>query len=276
MSRIEVAYLGPEGTYSHLVAEKRYGRGAKLVPCPSVVDVFAYAAEKPSRHAIVPIENSSGGTIYETVDMLLSGRYNLSIEEGLDLHVRLALLGMKGERIRILYSHFAQFIHCDSWIRRHLPQVERREVPSTAIAAREAATVRHAAAIASRRAAKIYHLNLLNYPLEEDVPNVTQFLALTRHCRAMRDARKTTFAVHLPNRPGSLCSFLEPFRDQKVNLSRIISRPIPGRPSEYAFFVDVAGIPKQKAVKTAMVAAADTGAHLRVIGSYPVRTFTAD
>jgi prephenate dehydratase len=269
----EVAYLGPEGTYSHLVSEKRYGRQVKLVPCPSIVDVFGYASEKASRHAVVPIENSSGGTVYETVDMLLSGRYDLRIEEQLDLNVKLALLGLKGEKIRILYSHFAPLIHCDSWIRRHLPDVERREVPSTALAAREAATVRYAAAIASRRAARIYRLKVLHYPLEEDVPNVTQFFALARTCRKLKACRKTTFAVHLPNRPGSLCSFLEPFRDQGVNLSRIVSRPIPGRPSEYAFFVDIDGIREQRTVKTAIEAASRTGAHLRVIGSYPVRCF---
>lgn len=268
---LEVAYLGPEGTYSHQVAAKRYGRTAKLVPCPSIVDVFAYAARKPSRHAVVPIENSSGGTVYETVDVLLSGKYDLQIEEELDAHVKLALIGCKGEEIRVLYSHFAPLIHSDTWLRRHLPGAQRREVPSTAIAAREAARERHSAAIGSRQAAKLYGLDVLSYPVEQDIPNVTQFYALAKRCRRLAGERKTSLAVHLPNTPGSLCSFLEPFRVNRVNLSRIISRPIPGRPSEYAFYVDLDGTPKEPRVRLAMEHAEGTGAQLRMLGHYPVR-----
>ena len=273
MSISEVAYLGPEGTYAHQAAEKRYGRGMKLVPCPSVVDAFEYASAKPSRHAIVPIENSSGGTVYETVDMLLSGKYGLSIEEELDIHVKLALMGRRGEKIRFLYSHFAPLIHCDMWLRRHVPGVERREVPSTAVAATQAASLRNAAAIGSRRAARIHGLDILAYPIEQGVPNVTQLVALARRCRPLPRACKTTLAVNLANTPGSLCSFLEPFRDHGVNLSRIISRPIPGRPSEYAFFVDLEGVQGTGKTQLAMDAAAATGAQIRVLGAYPIRPY---
>ena len=273
MRTTEVAYLGPEGTFSHQVARRRYGPRMKLVPRPSVVDVFAYAAARRTREAVVPIENSSGGTVYETVDMLLSGRYRLRIEEEFDIDVKLALLGRKGADIRVLYSHFAPLVHCDTWIRRSLPHVQRREVPSTALAAKEAASQKNAAAIGSREASKLYGLDVLKFPIEQDVPNVTQFYSLARECRELPKSCKTSVAVHLPNRPGSLCAFLGPFRDCQVNLSRIISRPIPGRPSEYAFFVDLEGTPRERRVRVAMEAAAETGADLRVLGSYPVRTF---
>ena len=267
----EVAYLGPEGTYSHQVAEKRYGPRIKLVPRPSVVDVFAYVGRKACRHAVVPIENSSGGTVYETVDVLLSGKYDLRIDEQIDINVKLALLGRKGQKIRALYSHFAPLAHCDTWLRKHLPGVERHEVASTAIAAREAAAQQNAAAIGSKMASQIYRLDVLAFPLEQDIPNVTQFFTLSRGGRRLPGATRTSLAVNLANKPGSLCSFLVPFRDCSVNLCRIVSRPIPARPKEYAFFVDIEGTPADKRVKAAMNWATATGAHLRVLGSYPVR-----
>lgn len=273
MKAAEVVYLGPEGTYAHQVAEKRFGRRARLVPQPSIIEAFSYAAASPRRRLVVPIENSSAGTVYETVDILLSGKYDLRIEEGIDIHVRLALLGHKGHKPRVLYSHFAPLVHCDSWIRAHLRGVERREVPSTGVAAREAAQQSDAVAIGSRRAARTHGLDVLSCPIAQDVPNVTQFFVLARNSRPLPRASRISLGVNLANRPGSLCSFLEPFRDNRVNLSRLVSRPIPGRPSEYAFFVDVEGSLQKRAVIAAMEQASRTGAIMHVMGSYPVRTY---
>jgi len=116
MLTTEIAYLGPQGTFAHLVAEKRY-RGRTLIPQNSIDDVFRYVQADPGRKGIVPIENSSGGTIYETVDHLIDRSCTLSIQEELSIKVRLALLGHKRESVRVLYSHFAPFHHCDGWIK---------------------------------------------------------------------------------------------------------------------------------------------------------------
>lgn len=96
MAVTEVAYLGPIGTYSHLVAEKRYGRNCKMIALPTILDVCSFASGKTSRHGIVPIENSSGGAIYETVDILLANKPKVHIKEELSLDVKLALLGRGG------------------------------------------------------------------------------------------------------------------------------------------------------------------------------------
>jgi prephenate dehydratase len=269
---VTVAYLGPEGTYSHIVAEKRYGHCARLVPIPSVPEVCAFVAERPQdRRGIVPIENSSGGAIYETVDILLENTPPVCILEEIALNVRLALLGRKGEKVKVLYSHFAPLEHCASWIRKRLPHVATHVVSSTAVAAQRAAVERYSAALANRRQAKITGLDVIKYPVQADIPNITVFLALGGMRRVQPDATKTSLALKLPNKPGALCTFLEAFRDQNVNLSRLISRPLRGCPREYAFLVDVEGAPGDGPVKRAMAIARPDCAELRVAGSYPTQ-----
>ena len=111
MALPEVAFLGPLGTYSHLVAEKRFGRKSTLIPLPSILDVCSYVSRHGERHGVVPIENSSGGAIYETVDILLTNRPKVHILEELTLNVHLALIGRKNTRLDVLYSHFAPMEH---------------------------------------------------------------------------------------------------------------------------------------------------------------------
>lgn len=267
----EVAYLGPVGTYSHLVAEKRYGQKCRLTPLPTVLDVCTYVSNHPDRHGVVPIENSSGGAIYETVDILLENRPRIHIEEELSLDVKLALLGHKGEKIKSLYSHFAPLEHCDAWLRRHLPRIQRHAVPSTALAAQIASQERNAGVIGSRRLARLYDLTVKKYPIAADVPNLTVFIAISGAKKNLKNRNKTTLAVKLPNIPGSLCTFLEAFRNENVNLSRIISRPIRGCPREYAFLVDIQGSTSLPRVVRALSVARRTCVQLRIVGSFPSR-----
>ncbi len=285
MSRREIAYLGPAGTYSHWVAERRFGRRAVLIPLPTIRDVCAYVAAAPHRLGVVPIENSSGGALYETVDILLENRPPVRIMEELALEVKLALLGHRGRRMRTLYSHFAPLEHCATWIRRHLPGVQRRAVASTALAAQRAAEDPDAGALGSRLGGHLGHRLVLGGvvggegvdghhrgdPVEADVPNLTLFLVIGGRRRVQPASTRTTLAVQLPNEPGSLCTFLEAFRDAGVNLSRIISRPIRGCPRQYAFLVDIDGTPADARLRRVLARAAKAAVRLRVIGAYPSR-----
>jgi len=271
MASTEVAYLGPVGTYSHLLVEKRFGSACKPVPLPTILDICTFVSRDPRRMGIVPIENSSGGTIYETIDILLANKPKVFVQEELSLEVKLALIGCKGERIKILYSHFAPLEHAVAWIKRHLPKVEKRVVVSTAAAAQRAAAERHAAALGSRKLARLYDLDVIEYPVEADIPNITSFLVVAGRKRKIVKPTKTTLAVRLPNKPGSLCSFLETFRDEAVDLSRLISRPLRGRPREYAFLVDITGGASSPSVKRALAQAREFSVELRVVGSYPSR-----
>ncbi len=268
---IEIGYLGPIGTYSHLVAEKRYGTKAKLIPFPTIMDVCEFTSGHKNRKGIIPIENSSGGTIYETVDILLNNKPKIFIDEELSLKVRLALIGRKGENIINLYSHFAPLEHCSAWIKKNLPKVQRHAVTSTAIAAQKTSEDTGAAALGSRRLAAIYGLEIIHYPVSEDVPNITTFLAISGSRSNLHGSMKTTVAARLPNIPGSLCDFLDTFRKEKVNLSRILSRPIRGSHREYAFLADVQGGTGMAKVQRAISAAKKVSVLLRIAGSYPSR-----
>lgn len=268
-----MAYLGPEGTYSHLVAEKRFGLGALLVPQPTILDVCLYVAAKSGRRGVIPFENSSGGAISETVDILLANCPRVRIGEELALNVKLALLGRKGKPIHTLYSHFAPLEHGATWIAENLPAVRKQSTPSTAAAARLAHEEPGAAALGSRRLAALCGLDILHYPVQADIPNITAFLTIGALPEpGARGRYKTTLAAKLPNQPGALCTFLETFRTESVNLSRIISRPVRGSPRAYTFLVDIDGHAAGSArVKRALAAAKKTCVELRVVGAYPVR-----
>ncbi len=269
MNDSRIAYLGPVGTFAYLVASARYP-GEELTPLSTIGDVFDYVSESKDRCGVVPIENSSGGTIFETVDGLISPSCLLSVQEEMSIHVNLALLGRNGEQIRVIYSHFAPFRHCDSWLKKHFPKVERQEVASTAEAARHAAQESYAAAISTKRAATIYGLDVLEFPIMQDIENVTQFFSLGHELGKSCPCSKSSLVVSLRNEPGSLCSFLEPFKVSQVDLSRIVSRPKLGYPNEYVFFIDVVGTEEKEVVRAAMNIARKTATSTRVVGVYPV------
>lgn len=266
----EVAFLGPEGTFAHLVAKKRY-RGRPLVPKPTIDEVFAYVEESPARVGIVPIENSSGGIIYQTIDILRDRNCALLIQEELQVDVKLALVGRKDQPINVVYSHFAPLHHCGPWLKHYLPGVKRETVSSTALAARYAAEQPGAAALTTRDAAKLYGLDVLNFPVVSDVENRTQFVTIGHgHC-TKGDNTKTSYAVELLDRVGALCDFLEPFKNAGVNLTRIISRPIVGRPNTYMFFVEIDGTELKPSVKAAVEQARRVCSAIRCLGAYAIR-----
>lgn len=270
MSRLQVAYLGPEGTFSHLVAMKRH-RGGRLLPMPSIGEVFEFAAGGRDRAGIVPIENSSGGMIYNTVDGLIDAAGRLFIQEELSLDVRLALLGRKGRRIDAIYSHFAPLEHCAPWLQKRYPRAARLEVASTAEAARRASAETSAAAIGTRHAAKLYGLEVLQFPVESKVVNQTQFFEIGRGQRPLARASKSSYIVQLKDEPGSLCSLLLPFKEAGVNLTRITSRPVRGAPNRYWFYLDVSGAASAPGVRRAIDAAGAAAEKIIRVGNYPVR-----
>ena len=186
------------------------------------------------------------------------------------MRVHLALIGHKGEPIHAIYSHFAPFRHCDSWLNEHYSGVERFEVDSTGEAARVAAQKTGGAAIGNKQAAKLYGLDILEFPIAQDVENVTRFFVLGHGDGNAASGKKTSLVVSLHNIPGSLFSFLKPFKDTGIDLSRIVSRPVAGHPSDCVFFVDIAGTEKEDAVRKALEAVRQTSIRIKIVGAYPV------
>lgn len=278
MSACEIVYLGPPGTFTFEVARKRFGRsGHKFVSEETVGGVCRHVAAKRASKGIVPIDNSSGGTIYPSVDALLDEGLGLNIEEELSLDVKLALLGKRGATIRKIYTHFAPKAHCKEWLDATYPNAELIETSSTSAAAREASRDVNSAAISNRAAAAVYHLDVLKHPIPTSIEvNVTHFFVITRGRTKQPRASKTSLAVWLKNSPGSLCGFLKPLSDARINLSRIISRPIEGKPREFAFLIDVDQSIGRRSLANALDDAKKHAVRLRILGSYPCfRTYAS-
>ncbi|MCE9597382.1 MAG: prephenate dehydratase [Spirochaetia bacterium] len=266
---LNVAYLGRKGSFASLVAKQRYAQ-LEQIPQPSVADVVAYVTERRDRIGIVPIENSSGGIIHDSVDVFVEDSFKLFIREETRIHVRYALLGRKGQEIKTIYSHYAALKHCVDWIRAQFPNAKTRAAASTSEAAAIAAEDPGGVAISTRDSALEYGLEILEFPILEKVPNVTQFFTIG-HERAdsITEGGNTSLVASLSNQPGSLFSFLKPFHDFKANLNRIQSRAIPGRSDACKFFVGIEGLESDQNVHRALELARPLTEGIRVLGSYP-------
>lgn len=235
-------------------------------------EVFEFVAEGASRLGVVPVENSSAGTIKDTVDCLVEAAYrDLFIQESLTLKVRLALFGKSAKGVRTIYSHFAPLHHCQGWLNHHYPNAEIKAVASTPKAVEIASKERGAAAIGNLEAGEIYGLKVLEFPIAPEVENVTQFFVIGHREGVKAKDGRTSLIVTLPNRPGALVDFLLPFRDAGLNLSRIISRSIAGSPARYSFLTDIDGSMSDAKVRRALKGAGKVAENIQSLGTYPVR-----
>jgi chorismate mutase/prephenate dehydratase len=267
-----VFYLGPEGTFSHILARKRFGKRAELAASATIEGIFEGVASHSGSLGLVPVENSSGGTVYDSVDMLIRNAGRIFIHEELALDVRIALLGRDARKIRTIYSHFVQLKHHADWLRQRYPDAKLKAVVSTAVAAQNAADDVRSAALASPGAAEFYGLNVLERPRVGQEVNVTHFYVISSEPppAAAAEPSRTALVAALPNVCGSLHQFLGPFARQKVSLTRIVSRPVPGQPQTYVFFVEIEGGPAAVPVSRALKRAEVLSESLRTLGTFPV------
>jgi prephenate dehydratase len=266
-----VAYLGPIGTFSHLVARRRFGDDGRLVACPSIGAIFDFLLADASALAVVPLENSSGGTIYDTVDLLIENAGSLFAVEEIALDVRIALIGRANQPVKRVFSHFVQLQHHRDWLREHCPDAKPEAVVSTAVAAERAAATKGGAALSAPGAAELYGLDVLAEPDLGGKVNVTHFLVLARRERRPRNpaAARTALAVSFSNECGSLYRFLEPFAKARVNINRIISRPYPGDAERAVFFMEIDGAPGVAAYDAVIERARRRSLTFLHFGSYP-------
>lgn len=275
-----ILYLGPEGTHSHEAALRRFGPKAKLSPCLSHYEIFARlcaARVSPRPLAIVPVENSSEGPVTQTLDQL-AGHPGVTILDSFSLPVPQHLMARPGTRlsgIRRVCSHPQVLGQCRDTLACLLPHAELIPDSSTAVAAGRAAQDPGTAAIASAAAARIHHLAILRKNLQDSEENVTRFFTVSaakapaRSTSPARERRSLIYLV-IGNRPGALLHVLAPFDASEVNLTFIQSRPLPGRPWEYGFFIEAATDWKSARAQAAwklVLALAESG---RKIGTYPV------
>lgn len=265
---LTVAFLGPEATWTHQAALAKFGSSVTLTPCCGIPEVFAEVRAGRADFGVVPIENSTEGSVGQTLDGLMESELTICGEELLRIDHNLAGRGPK-EAIRRVFSHAQSFGQCRLWLRANLPGVELTPVASNALAAKLAAEDPSAAAICGRLAADLHHLPLLETSIQDVPDNTTRFVVLGRIETAPTGADKTSLMVVLQDRVGALHQALEPFRANNVSLLRIESRPSRRKKWEYIFFIDIPGHARDEAVARAIEGLKEQAASVRVLGSYP-------
>jgi chorismate mutase/prephenate dehydratase len=267
---LRIAYLGPQGTFSHLAAVRHFGHLSQLVPRATIRDVFAAVARGEASVGIVPIENTSEGIVTPTYDCLAATELALCGEAQLRISHYLISRSGERERVRRIASHPQPLAQCRRWLETELPGVERVEVASTAVAARMAAEDEAVAAIASAIAAEEYGLRTIAAAIEDRRDNTTRFLVIGREVPppSGNDLTSTVFTLRR-DESGALWRLLEPFARCGVNLTSIQIRPIEGKPWEYHFFLDAEGHASEPRLREALEAAAAVANSARVLGSFP-------
>jgi chorismate mutase/prephenate dehydratase len=267
---MRVAYLGPEGTFAHEAARRCFGACAELVAVSPIAEIFAAVERGDVEHGVAPVENTTQGVVTETFDTLAATEVALCGEMLLRVSYHLVSRSGRLEDVQRVASHPQGLAQCRTWLDRHLPGIERVETSSTAAAARLAADDGGVAAVASPVAGETYGLLPAARAIEDRRDNTTRFLLLGRSTppRSGADLTSAVFTVR-KTQPGALHRLLEPFARHGVNLTSIQSRPMPGKPFEYLFFLDLEGHRDDAAVRAALADAAVHAHSHRVLGSFP-------
>lgn len=267
---LKIGYLGPEGTHTQQAALKHFGHSVQSLPLGTIEEVFQEVASGNADFGVVPVENSTQGTIQSTLDMFLSSDVRICGEVELRVHQHLLSRSGRIEDIERVYSHPQSFAQCRAWIRANLPGVELLPVGSNADAARRARNADDAAAIAGASAGTVYGLKAVAGPIEDRPDNTTRFLVLGRELFTPSGHDRTSLLVFIKDQPGALYRVLEPFARNGLSMTRIESRPGHARPWQYAFFIDIDGHAHEPAMERAIAELDAFAQEVRVLGSYPV------
>lgn len=268
---LKVAYLGPEGTYTQAAVMKHFGHSVRALALPSVTEVFQDVAAGSADFGVVAVENSTEGTVTNTLDNFLSSPLHICGE--VELRIHHCLMGRMKQTRKVLRvcAHAQALAQCRAWLDEHLPHAERVAVASNAEGARRARDESGTAAIAGETAAEVYGLSLIAQAIEDRPDNSTRFLVIGRKILKPSGRDKTTLLVAAPHgeSAGALYELLEPLARNKVSMTRIESRPSGKGKWQYVFFLDLEGHAEDPHVAQALTALRGRSSLLRVLGSYP-------
>jgi chorismate mutase / prephenate dehydratase len=264
---MRLAYFGPAGTHTHAAARSVL-RDAEEVDLPTIAAVIEAVASGSADLGVVPIENSTEGGVTSTQDALLQNDVKLRGELVLDIAQCLCAMQSDLSAITTVYSHPQALAQCRLWLARHLPKAAVVPAASTSAAAQKAAVEPGTAAIASALAAELNGLTILA-EVQDRAENATRFVIVGREDAAPTGRDKTSLVFSTAHERGALRRALEAFDAENINLTRIESRPAPGRRWEYVFFTDIEGHRTDPAVASALQRLSRQCSTVRVLGSYP-------
>jgi chorismate mutase/prephenate dehydratase len=268
---LKVAFLGPEGTFTQQAVLKHFGHSVRSLPLTSIEEVFREVESGTADFGVVPIENSSEGTVNNTLDMFLTSPLGVCGEVELRVHQNLMGRMSSLADVQRICAHPQALAQCRGWLAEHLQGIERLPVASNAEGARRARDEEGTAAIASAAAAVVYGLNMLVPEIEDRQDNTTRFLVIGRRSFPPSGADKTTLLVSASHTdaPGALFGLLEPLARHKISMTRIESRPSRRRKWDYVFFIDLEGHAQLEPLATALAELKTRSSLCRVLGSYP-------
>lgn len=269
---LKVGFLGPEGTFTQTAVFKHFGHSVRALPFHTIDEVFQEVESGAADFGVVPIENSTEGSVNNTLDMFLTSPLKISGE--IELRIEQHLLGrMSGlENIERICAHEQSLAQCRGWLREYLPQVELIGMSSNAAGARRARDEAGTAAIGPDVAADVYDLKIMVDSIQDRRDNSTRFLVVGRKLLSPSGADKTTLLVSTNDTAGGagvLHSLLKPLADHKVNMTFIESRPSQRQNWDYVFFIDVEGHAGESPLSDALEILEEESSLYRVLGAYP-------
>ncbi len=268
-SPVNVAFLGPAGTYTEAAALKHFGNAVKTSALGTIDAVFRDVESGSSDYGVVPVENSTEGMVNHTLDTFLSSELTICGEVMLPIHHCLLTNCQNLSGVKRVYSHQQSLAQCRKWLDTHLPHAERHVVSSNAEGARIAGAGGDAAAIAGAVAGDIYRVPVLVENIEDEPGNSTRFLIIGHQSVATSGDDKTTVMFWFRNRPGGLFHAIEVFARRNINMTRIESRPSRLERWNYVFYVDVEGHRGDALLSAALAELAERTDFLKILGSFP-------
>jgi len=265
---LKVAYLGPQASFSNLAAMKKFGSQVSYVPSETIADVFLAVEREEADYGVVPIENSIEGAVAHTLDILVDSELKICSQVMLDISHNL-LSKYQKDKIKKIYSNPQVFGQCRLWLKGHIPEAEQIEVSSTTRAAQIASREKNSACIASLLAAQIYKLNVIAKDIEDSLHNITRFFVIGKEDAGETGKDKTSILFSIKDKVGALHEMLIPFKKNKINLTKIESRPSKKKAWDYYFFVDIEGHKNTSSVKKALLELEKKCKFLKILGSYP-------
>ncbi len=267
---MKVAFQGEHGAYSEQAIFEYFGRDVETIPCESFDALFDAVASKNGDAGFAPIENSLAGSIHQNYDLLL--RHNLHIVGEYLLRVRhclIALPDVKKEDIKKAISHPQALGQCANYLRNLGIKPEPVYDTAGSVKMLKESGARDTAAIASKRAAELYGMQIIEEGIEDNTENFTRFLCLGTEPIVPKEEAKTSIVFTLKNQPGSLFKAMSVFALRDIDLTKIESRPLQGKPWEYLFYIDFIGSTEDAVIKRALEHLGEYALMLRVLGSYP-------
>ena len=269
---LKIGFLGPEGTFTQTAVYKHFGHSVRALPFHTIDEVFQEVESGAADFGVVPIENSTEGSVNNTLDMFLTSPLKISgeIELKIEQHLMSKFRGL--EKIERICAHEQSLAQCRGWIREHLPHVELIGMSSNAAGARRARDESGTAAIGPEVAADVYELSIMVNNIEDRPDNATRFLVVGRQLLAPSGQDKTTLLVSTSDTAGGagvLHQLLQPLATHGVSMTRIESRPSQRRNWDYVFFIDIEGHAEDSPISEALAQLKASSSLFKVLGAYP-------